>query len=419
MSLRALVLAAGKGTRMVSDVPKVLFPLSGSSIVEHVLNTLSSLGIQDKWVVTGFGRGLVEKKLADQAKFVFQKVQLGTGHAVLSADQAFKNYKGELLILAGDVPLIQSGTLKKLIASHRSGGNSCSCLSMFVDRPHGYGRILRNVTGGFRAIREELEATAEDRQVKEVNTGVYVFNYPKLREVLRLLKPSAKKKELYLTDAVELLLNRGEKVAACPLGGAIETQGINTREELSKLEETMNMSNISTLQSQGVTVVMPSQTYIQKGVKIGRGTVIHPFVWIEKGVLIGSDCEIGPFAKIRAGSKIESKATIGSFVEVVRSRIGVGTRIKHLSYFGDSEVGKNVNVGAGTITANYNGVSKNKTRIGNDVFLGVNTSLIAPVVLGDKVKTGAGAVVTAHQNFKKNTVLVGVPAKELKKGKKK
>jgi bifunctional UDP-N-acetylglucosamine pyrophosphorylase/glucosamine-1-phosphate N-acetyltransferase len=164
---------------------------------------------------------------------------------------------------------------------------------------------------------------------------------------------------------------------------------------------------------------MPSQTYIQKGVKIGRGTVIHPFVWIEKGVSIGVNCEIGPFAKIRSGSQIESHVAIGSFVEVVRSRVGQGTRIKHLSYWGDAEIGRDVNVGAGTITANYDGKSKNKTRIGNKVFLGVNTSLIAPLQLEDGVKTGAGAVVTARQKVKKNSVLVGVPAKELKKGKKK
>ena len=185
------------------------------------------------------------------------------------------------------------------------------------------------------------------------------------------------------------------------------------------LEETMNLSNIGALQSRGVTVIMPSQTYIQKGVKVGRGTVIHPFTWIESGVVIGEGCEIGPFAKIRAGSKVSRGATIGSFVEVVRSKIGAGARIKHLSYFGDAVVGEKVNVGAGTITANYNGKDKNITSIGDGSFLGVNTSLIAPVKIGKKVKTGAGSVVTSRQNIKTGSVLAGVPAKELKKKRKK
>ncbi len=419
MALRALVLGAGKGTRMNSDLPKVLFSLSGSALIEHVLDTLDALGVKDQWVVTGFGRGPLEKQLKGRARFVFQAKQLGTGHAVLVAAKAFGNYSGNVLVLAGDVPLIRPETLQGLLKRHERDQNACSCLSMVLDEPKAYGRILRDRNGHFLAIREALEATDEERGIREVNTGVYIFHYPRLRQVLGSLKPSAKKKELYLTDAAQLLLNRGEKTAAYPLGSLQETQGINTREELSKLEETMNLSNISALQSQGVTVVMPSQTYVQKGVKVGKGTVIHPFVWIEKGVEIGVNCEIGPFAKIRAGSKIGPGVAIGSFVEIVRSRIGQDTRIKHLSYFGDAEVGKGVNVGAGTITANYTGKRKEKTRIGNKVFLGVNTSLIAPLELGDGVKTGAGSVVTARQRVRKNAVIAGVPAKELKQGRRK
>jgi bifunctional UDP-N-acetylglucosamine pyrophosphorylase/glucosamine-1-phosphate N-acetyltransferase len=232
------------------------------------------------------------------------------------------------------------------------------------------------------------------------------------------LKPSAKKRELYLTDTVELLLNRGEKVAAYPLAGEKEIQGVNSQQDLSRLEEMTNLSNICALQSQGVTVIMPSQTYIQKGVKIGRGTVIHPFVWIEKGVKIGPRCQIGPFAKIRSKTKIGAEVVIGSFVEVVRSTIGSGTRMKHLSYFGDAVVGKNVNVGAGTVTANYDGKDKNTVSLKDRSFTGVNTSLVAPLKLPEGLKTGAGSVVTARKKFRKNATVAGVPARELGKKRK-
>lgn len=419
MNIRALVLAAGKGTRMRTNIPKVLHPLSGETVIESVLERLCSAGIQDIWVVTGYARKQVEEKLKGKACFVYQSKQLGTGHAVLEAGRSFKGFKGLLLIVAGDVPLIEPRTIKRFIAEHRKAGNACSCLSAVLNNAHSYGRILRGKNKAFLGIAEELEATPDERKIKEVNTGIYAFSYPALCGVLGKLTPSKKKKELYLTDTIELLLNRGEKVAAYPLAHESETRGINTQEDLSKLEEKMNLSNISALQSKGVTVIMPSQTYIQKGVKVGKGTVIHPFTWIEKGVVIGSNCEIGPFAKIRRGSKVESNAAIGSFVEVVRSRVGKGTRIKHLSYFGDSRLGKNVNVGAGTITANYDGKRKSVTQVGDSSFLGIHTALVAPVVLGKGVKTGAGSVVTARQKIKNKKVIAGVPAKELRKKRKK
>jgi bifunctional UDP-N-acetylglucosamine pyrophosphorylase/glucosamine-1-phosphate N-acetyltransferase len=418
-TVRALVLAAGKGTRMKSSLPKVLHPISGVPLIEITLEALDRAGFHDQWVVIGFGRKLLEAQLKGRVKLITQEPQLGTGHAVLVAERALKGYTGNILVLAGDVPLIRPETLKKLLAKHIEDQNACSCLSMNVEDPTHYGRIVRDVLKSFKAIREELEANDLERQIREVNTGIYIFQYPKLREAVRELKPSAKKKELYLTDAVELLAAKGERVAAYPFGLEWETQGVNTRAELSRLEERVNLSNISALQSQGVTVMMPSQTYIQKGVKIGEGTMIHPFVWIEKGVEIGKSCTIGPFAKLRAGTRVQDHVTIGSFVELVRSRVGSKTQIKHLSYFGDAQIGSGVNVGAGTITANYDGKNKNVTQIGNGSFLGVHTSLVAPVSLGEKVKTGAGAVVTARQRIKGHTVIVGVPARELQKRKKK
>jgi len=415
--LRALVLAAGKGTRMVSDLPKVLHTLSGQTVIEHILETLRELKIVNPWLVIGYRRELIKDKLKGRAKWVYQKEQKGTGHAVLSAGKAFRGFRGNLLVLAGDVPLIQMATLRRFIKEHSREKNVCSCLTVMVENPSGYGRILRGPENHFIGIREELEATTEEKKIREINSGIYLFSYPRLAKVLKQIKPSPKKKEIYLTDAVELLAESGEKVAAYPFAQAWETQGINSQNDFSRLEEMMNISNINVLQSQGVTVTLPSQTYIQKGVKVGRGTVIYPFVWIERGVQIGTNCTIGPFAKIRSGSVIRSGALIGSFVEIVRSQIGEKTTIKHLSYFGDAEVGKNVNVGAGTITANYDGKQKNKTRIGDHVSLGIHTALVAPVTLKEKVKTGAGSVVLAKQTVAKKKTIAGVPAKEIGKGK--
>jgi bifunctional UDP-N-acetylglucosamine pyrophosphorylase/glucosamine-1-phosphate N-acetyltransferase len=282
--------------------------------------------------------------------------------------------------------------------------------------PTGYGRILRR-GGRVIGIREELDASAQEKNIHEVNTGVYLFHPKALFSALKKIQPTNQKKEYYLTDTIRLIDEAGGEVQALPQAGPEESQGINSRADLAKALKMMNQKNIQRLQMEGVTIVSPEQTFIAPGVRIGKETVIYPWTYIEKGVRIGRKCQIGPFAKIRTGSLIEDEAVIGSFVEINRSKIGKGVLAKHLAYLGDAEVGAGTNIGAGTITANYDGRKKNKTRIGKKSFIGVDTVFIAPVTLGDEASTGAGAVLTRGTKVAKGEVVVGVPARSLRRRK--
>ncbi|MBN1688858.1 MAG: bifunctional N-acetylglucosamine-1-phosphate uridyltransferase/glucosamine-1-phosphate acetyltransferase [Candidatus Omnitrophica bacterium] len=400
--------------------PKVLHKVMGCAMLRYVLETLYSLGVRDFCVVVGAGSDEVRSFVAEWKKgkpvsirLVFQKVQKGTGHAVMMT-QPFLKYPGEVLIWPGDMPLMKPRTIRTLMRCHRESSNSATVLSALHQDPFGYGRIIR-AGGDFIAIREEIDASEAEKRIQEVSSGIYLFKTEDLFPALKKIKPLNRKKELYLTDTVEILIQQGKKVEALPLALGEEAQGINSREDLATAVRTMKNREIQYHQERGVTILFPEQTYIEPGAKIGRDTVIFPWSYIEAGVRIGRNCQIGPFAKIRTGTRIEDGAAIGSFVEVNRSKIGKKVLAKHLSYLGDAVIGDMTNVGAGTITANYDGKKKHVTRIGKKVLIGSNTVFVAPVKVADQVRTGAGAVLTRRTKTKKGEVVVGVPARVVKK----
>ena len=410
--LRALLLAAGRGTRMNSDRPKVLHEIFGRPLLDYPLTLLRQLGVKRPVVVVGWGKGEVLSHLPHGVDSVTQTPQLGTGHAVQAARRKVSGFRGDLLVWPADMILLQKETLSRLLREHRGSGAAVTVLSSFRVDPTGYGRILRR-GGRVVGIREELDADEAEKRIHEVNTGVYVFEPRALFRALEKIRPKNRKKEYYLTDTVRLINEAGGRVEALPYAPPEEAQGINSQADLASATRILSQKNILNHQRQGVTIVSPEQTFIAPEVAIGRDTVIYPWTFIERGVRIGRKCRIGPFAKIRSGSVIEDGAVIGSFVEIVRSRIGKKVLAKHLTYLGDATVGAGTNIGAGTITANYDGRRKNRTRIGKNAFIGVNTVMIAPVLVGDRAKTGAGAVLTRGTKVGKGQVFVGVPARPL------
>jgi bifunctional UDP-N-acetylglucosamine pyrophosphorylase/glucosamine-1-phosphate N-acetyltransferase len=415
--MEAIVLAAGKGTRMRSELPKVLHPVFGKPVLGYVLETLAGAGMKDPFVVVGYEAEKVRVFLkAYGATPVLQREQKGTGHAVKVAGPALKNTQGPVLIWPGDMPLVRPETLTKFLAAHKKSQAHVSVLSCVREDSSGYGRIVRE-EGHFSAIREELDATPEERAIREVNTGLYLFDKKVLFEALERIGRDNQKGEYYLTDTVEILRREGYCVEAFSLAGAEEGQGINSQKDLATVTKKINEREIAKHQEEGVTFMAPEQTFVAPGVKIGKGTLIYPWCFIESGVEIGKDGKIGPFAKIRCGTVIGDGAVIGSFVEVSRSRLGKKVLAKHLTYLGDAVIGDGTNIGAGTITANFDGKKKHQTLIGKNVMIGSNTVLVAPVRIPDGVRTGAGSVVIPKIKIKKGDVIVGVPARPVSKKK--
>ncbi len=419
--MEAILLAAGKGTRMRSEQVKVLHPALGFPVLGHVLETLARLGVKAPRVVVGTQAAEVRSflKQADRllklkSQAVLQKEQKGTGHAVQIAARTLRKARGEVLVWPGDMPLVRAETLAAFIREHRLSDAKVSVLSCVMAQPEGYGRVLR-AGGNFIGIREELDASESEKRIQEVNTGIYLFEATALFEALGKIKPNNQKGEYYLTDTIEILSVAGAAVAAFPLARESEGLGINSRTDLAEVVRVMKDREIRKHMENGVTFESPEQTFVAPDVKIGGDTVIYPWSYIERGVRIGRHCQIGPFAKIRAGSVIEDGAVVGSFVEINRSHLGRGVLAKHLAYLGDAVVGAGTNIGAGTVTANYDGKNKHRTQIGPKSFIGSNTVLIAPVTLGQGAKTGAGSVVTAGTKVPSGQVVVGVPARPLKK----
>lgn len=407
---------------MRSARPKVLHEIFGKPLLGYVLDTLSQLGVNAPAVVIGSGAELVcsylkERKNGKKIFVVLQREQKGTGHAVEMSRSALGKYKGNILIWPGDMPLLTKQTLEAFLSKHEEAGADVSVLSSIQPDPKGYGRILKE-RGQFTAIREELDATDQERKVNEVNTGVYLFNAEKLFSALKKVKPANHKKEFYLTDTIEILVEEGAKVEAFALASADEAMGINSRRELGKAYQVINAREIARLQDAGVTFVSPEQTFIEPGVEIGEDSLIYPWTYIEAGVTVGRNCQIGPCAKLRKGTEIGNDSIIGSFVEINRSKLGRHVYAKHLTYLGDASLGDYSNVGAGTVTANFDGVNKHATKIGKKVLIGSNTAIVAPAVLEDGSRTGAGSVVTAGTKVRRGQVVVGVPAKPIlsKKG---
>ncbi|MDD5085785.1 MAG: NTP transferase domain-containing protein [Candidatus Omnitrophica bacterium] len=409
-----IVLAAGLGTRMKSSRAKVLHEVFGRSLVGRVVDNVKSLRPTGILVVVGYDRDKVIRSLSGRVKFVWQKKQLGTGHALRVSERVLKGFRGNLFIVPGDMPLLCAETLRRFMTSHSKHRLSLSVLSARMKDPAGYGRIVRDKAGCLIAIREELDATASERMIHEVNTGIYCVDAVLCFRLLRGIGAKNKKKEFYLTDLVDLAHRHGFRIEAFPLAGEEEALGINDRSGIMQAHRVIRMRVLSGLMKNGVTIVDPETTWIADGARVGRDTTIHPFTYIEHGVRIGKHCEIGPFSKIRSGSTIKDGSAIGSFVEVVRSSVGKRTRIKHLSYIGDAAIGDDVNVGAGTITANFDGKKKSKTTIGSRALIGSDTVLVAPVSVGKGARTGAGCVVTKKHNVRAGDTVVGVPARSIK-----
>lgn len=420
----AVILAAGEGTRMESELPKVLHNLCGRTMIGHVLDALQSV-TENKILVIGHKAEEVKMSVGEDYTFAYQLQQRGTGHAVAQALEHIPE-KGEVLIVCGDTPLLTSDIFKDLLAFHRGEGCAAVVLTADLEEPFGYGRIIRDETGKVIKIIEEKDASPEERQIKEINTGTYCVEAHLLKEALTLISNDNIKGEYYLTDLVEILNKRRHKVSAFKISDFFLSQGINTRVQLAEAETVLRRRINEKLMLQGVTMMDPSSTYIDIEVKVGRDTVILPQTIIQGATSIGERCvigpqsrlvdsvlgnevtfqnsiifesvveaeaKIGPFAYIRPESRICRGAKVGDFVEIKKSQIGEGSKVPHLSYVGDTTVGQGVNLGAGTIIVNYDGTAKHPTRIEDGAFVGCNSNLIAPVVIGQGAYVAAGSTI--------------------------
>ncbi len=411
----AIILAAGRGTRMKSDMPKVLHGILGKPMISYVIDAVSRAAVKDIVVVTGFGSDKVKDFFkGTRVKTVVQKRLLGSADAVAAAKREIRD-KSDVLVVYGDTPLITEDTLKKLIEKHKSSGASLTLLTAVLKDPAEYGRIIRDVSGKITKIAEDSEMREYKKEIREINVGTCVFACCDLLDALKDIGCDNSKREYYLTDAVKILSARGKRVESMAMENLDEMIGINSRIELAQATGIMKSRIMEKLMASGVTIQDPATTTIYPDVKIGKDTVIYPNTIIESDVRIGSNCHIGPFARLRGGTRIGDKTEIGNFVELVRTEVADCTKIKHHTYLGDAKVGKKVNIGAGTITANYDGKNKNKTFIGDGSFIGVGAVLIAPVKIGKKALVGAGAVIPRGQNVKDGTTVVGVPAKILRR----
>jgi bifunctional UDP-N-acetylglucosamine pyrophosphorylase/glucosamine-1-phosphate N-acetyltransferase len=412
--LQAIILAAGEGTRMKSDLPKVLHPICGRPMIAYTLDLAVSLGVQHPIVVLGHGAEAVKSHLPKEAKVVLQTSRAGTGDAVLTAKKALSGTGGALLILYADTPLIRRTTLQRLVETHFKTSATATLLTAHLADPSGYGRILRNETGLVARVVEEAEANSAERAIREINVGPLVCNAVALLEALTTVKPSGSKKEIYLTEIVSHLAKQeGTKIQVARVEEVSEALGINSRAELARAIGVIRQRIIDAHLHNGVTIEDPQTTFIDHGVTIGSDTTIRPHTVIETGVTIGKRCSIGPFARLRSGVAVAEETRVGNFVELVRTKIGPRVRINHVSYLGDAVVEEGVNIGAGTITANYDGKEKHQTMIGKGAFIGSDTVLIAPVKIGAGAITGAGSVVTKEHDVPSKGVVAGVPARPL------
>ncbi|NIM03606.1 bifunctional UDP-N-acetylglucosamine diphosphorylase/glucosamine-1-phosphate N-acetyltransferase GlmU [bacterium] len=433
-NLVSIILAAGEGTRMKSTLPKVLHQICGQPMLLYVLKAVLSAGCRKNYLVVGHkGKSVIEalrnflplKKKG--IEFVKQNKLLGSGHAVLQVKKNLKGYRGNVLVVYGDLPLLTAGTVNRLVQAHYKQDNSLTILGATLEDPSGYGRIIEKGNGKEIRIVEERDATPDERRINTVNAGVYCFRAEDLFKAIDKIRPDNRKKEYYLTDTVKILRDMGKKVRMVTTKDSSEVEGVNNRKQLVSVQKYVNMKNLERLLLAGVTIVDPSSTFVDSTVKIGRDTVIYPgstilgktkigencklgphaFIencQIEKGVevrasfiygaKIAERAKVGPFSHIRPGTFVGEGVRVGNFCEVKKSRIGKGTKVSHLSYIGDAFLGKGVNIGAGTITCNFDGVRKNITRIGDNTFVGSDAKFIAPVKIGKGAVIGAGSTIT-------------------------
>ncbi|MFH0764774.1 MAG: NTP transferase domain-containing protein [Candidatus Omnitrophota bacterium] len=413
-NITAIILAAGRGTRMKSGTPKVLHEILGKPMLSHVIGSLKDAGAGNIITVVGCGHESVRKAVGG-TKFVIQKKLLGSGDAVIQAKKGLGKYNGDILVICGDTPLIRAETIKSLIEKHKTSGAAATILTAKMKDPRGYGRIVRDDNKKILKITEDLEASLYEAVIGEINSGTYCFKATDLFDALVRVKPDNKKKEVFLTDVIRILRDKGKHIESVLTEDAFEATGINDRNDLAEAINALKNRILREIMSSGVTIEDPATTIIYPGVFIGRDTVIHPNTLIESDVEIGAGCRIGPFARIRRGVVIGGGAEIGNFVELVRTKIGEKTKVKHHTYLGDTIAGRCVNVGAGTITANFDGKRKNRTVIGDGASIGIGARLVAPVKIGRRATVGAGCVVPKGHDVPAGATVVGVPAKILKK----
>jgi len=426
-----LVLAAGQGTRMKSSRPKVLHRLAGSSLIEHVLRAAAPLDARSTTLVVGHQANILEHSLQpsgiNRLRFVRQEPQLGTAHALLQAEPFFTGVTGALVVLSGDAPLIGARTLKRLVATHEASGAAATVLTAVLDRPSGYGRILRH-GGQFTRIIEESDASPEQQQVREVNSGIYAFDLAPLFATLHEVPEAGPKNERYLPTVFSLYRRKQLPVETVAAADPNEIRGINSQSELAEVSSIVRQSKNEELMATGVTLEDPATTYIDRDVEVGPDTVIHPGVMLEGRTRIGARCElhagvrvvnstvgadvtirnfcvitdshisdgaqVGPFAHLRPESSVGKRGRVGNFVELKKATLGEGAKANHLSYVGDATIGPGVNIGAGTITCNYDGAAKHHTTLEANVFIGSGTQLVAPVTVGKGAYVAAGSCIT-------------------------
>lgn len=390
----AVVLAAGKGTRMKSNKSKLVHKIYGKELVKRVVETAEKSDIKDIIAVVGYKKEEVQKVLGDTVKYAYQEEMLGTGHAVLQAEEYLEGRKGKVVVLNGDVPIIRPETIKKLIEKSIKNKEYATVLTAIYNNPTGYGRIIRDDGGNVKEIVEEKDLSEEQKSNKEINAGIYCFDIDELLKALKELKPNNAQGELYLTDVVKIMNDKGLKTGAVIVKDNTEILGVNDRMQLELLTKVLKMRINQYHMQNGVTIEDMDNTYIYDDVEIGMDTVIHPNTTIKNDVVIGENCEIGPNAYIREGCRLADTVKIGSFVEIKKAIIGEGAKVPHLSYMGDCEIGEKTNIGCGTITCNYDGFNKSKTIIGEHSFIGSNTNLVAPVTLGENSFVAAGSTIT-------------------------
>lgn len=452
MDLNVLVMAAGLGTRMKSRKAKVLHEIAGRSLISSVYQTAVALSPQRIIVIVGHQAAEVEKDLLSYQtrigsnitpEFIYQAEQHGTGHAVMMAQEALSNNQGAILVLSGDVPLIKPATLHALYKAHQESHAVATVLTTQVPDATGYGRVTRNTQGDFQSIIEHRDANAAQLSINEINAGIYCFDNQALFQALKQISPVNAQGEYYLTDVLSVLRVAGRTVGIYQHDNYQEVLGINNRIELAVATHKVYQEKLHQLMLNGVTIIDPQSTYIASDVEIGMDSVIYPHVTIEGKTVIGADCYIGagahiinsqlgdqvtikdyclvvdsqlanettvgPFAHLRMHTKLAQGATVGNFVEVKKSQLGERTKAMHLSYLGDATIGQRVNIGAGTITCNYDGKNKHATIIEDNVKIGSDTMLVAPVTIGQGSMTGAGTVVT--KDVPPDSLAVGVPAR--------
>ncbi len=445
-----VILAAGQGTRMKSRKAKVLHRAGGQSLIEHVVDTALRLTTPERvWVVVGHQAEEVRKTTKNRGVgFIEQREQKGTGHALMVGREALAGLDGQLMILYGDGPLISTATLDRLAWEQLESGAAATLITAVLDDPTGYGRVLRDAEGGVAAIVEQKAATPAQLLVQEINSGIYCFRAADFWAGLGEIRPDNPAREYYLTDIVEILNRAGQRVGAMRIENPAEVLGINNRVELAQVDAIFRARKVEELMLAGVTIEKPETVSIDAGARIGMDTVIEPFVRISGSTVIGEQCtigacsiledatlgdgvqvraftsisasrlddgaEVGPYARLRMGAHVEAGAHIGNFVELKKTRLGAGAKAMHLAYLGDSDIGEKVNIGAGTITCNYDGSKKHATTIGDGAFVGSNSTLVAPIEIGAGAYLAAGSVITkpvppdalalgrAHQVIKEN-----------------